>query len=177
VSIPAAVVAPPAPPGDYTVAVYGFLNSNVPITIEGAVECTGSTLKVATDSVGSISSNLKTTVTVTNITSSPCLLPGPVVVTARLGELQPAVQFTKSTYFGDPPGLPSPVLQPGASAMLWLDTAVTGVCGTPSPKWASLSLQLSLGSGEPPQPIEVKASSAPFDTGCGLGVSAWGLPG
>jgi hypothetical protein len=177
VSIRAAVVAPPAPPGSYTLAIYGFLNSHVPITIDGAVECTGSTLRVATSSVGSINSNLKTTVTVTNNTSSPCLLSTPLNASGEAAGVQSPIQFTKSTYFGDPPALPSRVLQPGSSAMLWIDTGVTGVCGTPSPRWTSLFLTIAFDYGGAAQPIEVTASGAPFDTGCGLGVSAWGTPG
>jgi hypothetical protein len=179
VSIPAAVVAPPAPPGDYTVAVYGFLNSNVPMIIEGLPGCDGSMLSVSVRNLGSASGNVRTDVTVKNITAVTCILARPATVLglAEAHTTATPIEFTQSTYLGDPPGAPLRILAPDHSATLWLNSTITGVCGTPSPEWTLLDLDLAFDAQGAAIPVQVESPGKPFDTGCGLGVSAWGQPG
>ena len=178
VSIPAAIVAPPAPPGDYTIAVYGFLNSNVPITIEGLVVCDGSMLSVSVRNLGSASGNVRTDVTVKNITAVSCILarPANVLGLTKAHTTATPIEFTQSTYLGDPPGAPLRILAPDHSATLWLDSTITGVCGTPSSQWTLLDLNLAFDAQGAAIPVQVESPGKPFDTGCGLGVSAWGQP-
>jgi hypothetical protein len=173
------VQVPNAPPGSYTLHIYGF-DGGASVELDGPVACDGSNLTATATAQDGALGNVRTDLVVTNTSAAPCLLLSPVRISGsekkNNGAVEP-VEFHTGTYFGDPPPLPSRVLQPGASALMILGTS--NGCDDPAQShlWSDLFISVAdgfFGYGGSAVSLYVPLTLA--QPTCGLSISAWGSP-
>jgi hypothetical protein len=133
--------------------------------------CRAAELTGGAEDRGSLMSNTKTQVTLTNAGSRACHLAGAVTVYGvRADGSSTRLASTTGTYFGDPPPAGVPIT-PGEAAAVYLsggrgcDAALEGRRQT----WAAIRVELPEGGGA----IDIRSD---FDTACGIAVSALGQP-
>ncbi|MGZ7006591.1 MAG: DUF4232 domain-containing protein [Ilumatobacteraceae bacterium] len=162
-------------PGTYGLIVYGY-DGDSNVTIAGPTPCATTDLTAVGVTGGSAMGNVRTEITITNNGESPCLLSDTNVIEG-LGADGSAAQltFTRGTYFGDPPPLPSHVLPVGGQAVLYLNTGWPCLDDThPPERWSGLRFIFTSNPSFDTTSVDVAVD---IDTACGLGVSSYGRPG
>ncbi|MBD0323858.1 MAG: hypothetical protein ICV72_10800 [Aldersonia sp.] len=121
-------------------------------------------------------SNVKTAVTLTNVSLSPCALPNGTVTVGGVSADGAVVPFDESpgTYFGDPIPSDRPIA-PGDHAVVWIVSGSPGACAPDggADRWDELELGV-------PGVGRIRVSVPPVFTGgpygsCNVTVSALGV--
>jgi hypothetical protein len=167
------VTVPAAPPGPYTVQLYGF-GSGADVRIEGPLACaTADLAAVAGPSTGSALQVL-TPITVTNTGTTPCFLGKPVIVLGANGSAAATqIPFDDGGYYAANDSRPSRVLNAGEVTTVVLTTDNSCIDDTPN-YWATLQLVLDL---QLSSAVEVAfGPDSRVQTQCGLFVAGWAAP-
>jgi hypothetical protein len=186
-SVEVDVTVPAAPPGRYTLIVYGF-DDDATITIDGPDPATMPTAVPPTTVFGADSSpctghdltgvavrrdgamgNQRTDIVLTNVSGHPCLVFGqPTIEGIRPDGSTEPIPTTDGTYFGPLDSLPDNVVPTAGTVALMLGWGVACLDAGDAPQpWSQLRLLFMDGS-------YVDVNGGDVDSRCGLGLSNFG---
>lgn len=165
------VLVPAAPPGSYSLQVYGF-GPGTDVRIDGPAACTTDHLSAVAGSSDGAGGKVMTPITVINTGTTPCFLGKPLIVmgTDAGGTGDTQIPFDDGGYFAADDSRPSRVLKPGGSTTMVLTTDDSCLDDTVS-YWSTLQVTM-----DPLLPSSFDVALGPdsrVQTQCGLFISGW----